>query len=493
MNKVWLLLVMLGVILSLAACGSKATPVEEAAPTPKSLVQATATPKPKIGATPTPEDAKPTAKPAEPTATPIPPAPTPVAEAKPSTLVANPEDTLDSYRMRTTMRLLEGEGVLGEKFNTEMAWVQYPPSRHTTMYGSSRDEAMEIITIGDTTWVQAGGIWIKSEGEQGAEEAGSLAAQEKFQASLEDILQDMESSMKPTGTETMNDVRCQHYTVDADFSMPFPIPEGALEEAQQLMPTEMVGRIRGEICVADQGSLPPVIVWSQTTQELTLRYASRDDETMVYEEERELYDINTPITIKPPEDAMEMPSPPTPSSGEQPTPLVEQPGVSVEVASLDSLDSYRLDWSVQVQMSAGGGVKLSYTMEWVREPPSGRLVTGLGEYVWIGDTFWVKAGDTWMQGTKEETEDAFGQLEDIMEPDSDMVLAGEETVNGVHCQHYVYDLGDTMHKEIWVADQSDLPPVVIRGMFRMETTQMFTEAEGNVYDINTPITIESPK
>ena len=132
-------------------------------------------------------------------------------------------------------------------------------------------------------------------------------------------------------------------------------------------------------------------------------------------------------------------------------------------------------------------------MERVREPPSWHLVTGFGEYVRIGDTFWVKAGDTWMQATAEDTEDAFDQLGDIMEPDSDMVLVGEETVNGVHCKHYVYDFEELMHKEIWVADQSDLPPVVIRGMFRMETSQMVTEAEGNVYDINTPITIEPPK
>jgi len=132
-------------------------------------------------------------------------------------------------------------------------------------------------------------------------------------------------------------------------------------------------------------------------------------------------------------------------------------------------------------------------MEWVREPPSGHLVTGLGEYTWIGDNFWVKVGNTWMQGSQEEAENAFDQLGDLMEPDSDMVLAGEETVNGVHCQHYVYDLEDTMHKEIWVADQSDLPSVVIRGMFRIETSQMVTEAEGNVHDINTPITIEPPK
>ncbi len=491
--------VAVGLLCSLAACSSG----EKAAPTKPAVAQATqppakqptSSPKP---STPTPEQAKPRAKPAKPTATPVPPSPTPVAEAKPSMLVASPEDTLDSYRMRTTMRLLEGEGWLGEEFNTEVAWVQDPPSRHTAMYGSSRDEAMEIITIGDTTWVKAGGIWIKSEGEQGAEEGGSLAAQEKFQASLEDILRDMEGGMKPAGKDTENGVRCQRYTVDADFSIPMPIPEDAPKEAQQLMPTEMVGRIQGEICVADQRGLPPVIVRSQTTQEMTLKYASRDDETMVYEEERELYDINKPIAIEPPEGAMEMPSLPTPSPGEQATPPAEQPGASVEVASLDDLDSYRLDWSVQMQMSAGGGMKMSYTMEWVREPPARHLVMSIGggpfgEYTWIGDTVWAKIGDTWMQATEADTADAFDQLGEVMTPDSDMVLAGEETVNGVHCKHYVYDFGDMMHKEIWVADQSDLPPIVIRGMFRMETTQMVTEAEGNVYDINTPITIEPPK
>jgi hypothetical protein len=308
----------------------------------------------------------------------------------------------------------------------------------------------------------------------------------------------MENAMKPAGEDTVNGVRCQRYTVDTEFSMSLPIPEDVPEEARQLMPTEMVGHVRGEICVADQRGVPPVIVGSQTTQEITLKYASRDDETMVYEEVRDLYDINKPITIEPPEEAMEMPSLPTPSAGEQPTPLAEQPGAPVEVVSLDSLDSYRLDWSVQIEMAAGG-MEQTYTLEWVKEPPSRRLIMGskggmlLGEYIMIGDAVWVKLGDTWMQATGEDTEDAFEQLDNIVTPESDMVLVGEETVNGIHCKHYVYDFGEMMHKELWVADQSDLPPVVIRGMFRMETTQMVTEAEGNVYDINTPITIEPPK
>ena len=480
MNKLWLLLVTLGVILSLAACGSKATPVEEAAPTPKPA-GATPTPKLKAEATPTPAAEK-TKPPAIPSGA--------------DGVLVNPEDTLDSYRMRTTMRLLEGEGLLGEDFHTEMEWVREPLARRTVMYGLSEDMAMEIIIIGDDTWMNMGDdTWIKTE--SGPSDQESIA-QEDLQASMEDILRDMEGGMKPAGKDTVNGVRCQRYTVDADFSMPMPVPEDASAEALQFMPTEMVGRIQGEICVADQRGLPPVIIRSQTTQEMTLKYASGNDETMVYEEERDLYDINKPITIEPPEGAMEMPSLPTPSPGEQATPQAEQPGASVEVASLDDLDSYRLDWSVQMQMSAGGEMEMSYTMEWVREPPARRLVMSIGggpfgEYTWIGDTVWAKMGDTWIQATEEDAADAFDQLGDVMTPDSDMVLVGEETVNGVHCKHYVCDFGDMMHKEIWVADQSDLPSVAIRGMFRMKTTQMITEAEGNVYDINTPITIETPK
>jgi len=493
-----------GLMCSLAACSSG----EKAAPTKPPAAQATqppakpptSTPKP---ATPTPEEAKPTAKPAEPTATPVPPSPTPVAEAKPSMLVANPEDALDSYRTRIEMELVERpEGMEGAKepgvgdvfammfddWVMEVEWVREPEARHTVSTHAGMIPDTESIEIGDTMWLKMGDDWMQiPSGPSGAE----ATAQQELQLDFEDLLMGLESGLTPVGTETVDDIRCQKYTIDTDYAMAFPIPEDTSEEARQSMPSEMAIHVQGEFWIADQSGLPPVVIRSQTTQKLSFEIASQTIE-VVYREERHLYDINTPITIEPPEGAMEMPAVPTAPEG-LPTPPASQGGATVEVASLDSLDSYRLDWSVQVQMSAGGGVKMSYTMEWVREPPSGHLVTGLGEYIWIDDNFWVKVGDTWMQGSQEETEDAFDQLGDIMEPDSDMVLAGEETVNGVHCQHYVYDFGDTMHKEIWVADQSDLPPVVIRGVFRMETSQMVTEAEGNVYDINTPITIEPPK
>ncbi len=499
-----------GLLCSLAACssGEKAEPTQPPAAqaTQPPAKQPTSTPKP---ATPTPEKAEPTAKPAEPTATPVPPSPTPVVEAKPSMLVANPEDALDSYRARIEMELVEEPKALGEgeepgfgdvfammfdDWVMEVEWVREPEARHTVSTHSGMIPDTESIEIGDTMWLKLGDDWMQISSGASDEEA---AAQQELQLDFEDLLRGLESDMTPVGTETVNDIRCQKYTIDTDYAMAFPIPEDTPEEARQSMPSEMAFHVQGEFWVADQRGLPPVVIRSQTTQKLSFEIASQTAE-VVYREERTLYDINSPITIEPPEGAMEMPSPPTPSPGEQPTPLVEQPGASVEVASLDDLDSYRLDWSVQMQMSAGGGMKMSYTMEWVREPPARHLVMSiggspLGEYTWIGDTVWAKMGDTWMQAIEEDAADALDQLGEVMTPDSDMVLAGEETMNGIHCKHYVYDFGDMMHKEIWVADQTGLPPVVIRGMFRMETTQMVTEAEGNVYDINTPITIEPPK
>jgi len=495
-----------GLLCSLAACssGEKAEPTKPPAAqaTQPPAEQPTSPPKP---ATPTPEEAKPTAKPAEPTATPIPPSPTPVAEAKPSMLVANPEDTLDSYRMSVTMELLEGSEAMegaevpgfGDVFAMmfddwvmEIEWVREPAARHTVNTHSGMIPDMESIEIDDTIWLKMGDDWMQIPSGPSGEES---AAQQEFQLDFEDMLRGLESGMTLAGTETVDNIRCQKYTIDTHYAMAFPIPEDTPEEAQQSMPTEMAFHVQGELWVADQRGLPPVIIRSQTTQELAFEIASQTT-TLVYREDRRLYDINKPITIEPPEGAMEMPSLPTPSLGEQATPLAEQTGASVEVASLDSLDSYRLDWSVQTEMPATDtAMKISYTMEWVREPPSWHLVTSLGEYIGIGDTAWVKVGDTWIQVTQEEAADALDQLGEFMAPDSDMVLVGEEVVNGVRCKHYVYDFGDMMHKEIWVADQADLPPVVIRGMFRMETTQMVTEAEGNVYDINTPITIEPPK
>ena len=73
-------------------------------------------------------------------------------------------------------------------------------------------------------------------------------------------------------------------------------------------------------------------------------------------------------------------------------------------------------------------------------------------------------------------------------------------VNGFHTRHYVRDVEvpmETLHHEIWVVDQPDMPPVAVRMVYELEVTsgqmQMVTTGQVDVTEINTPITIEPPQ
>ncbi len=423
-------------------------------------------------------------------------------------MFANPEESLDSYRMRTDMTLVEGEGMLGEEMITEIEWVRDPEARHTTMYGAPGEVMMEIIIIGDDSWTSMDGeSWMHVKKTETDEE--SPFSPEDFQTSLENLMKDMESGMKKAGKDKVDGVSCQEYDVDADFSLPFPVPEDASAEMLQFIPQEMAGHIKGKICVADKRGLPEVIVRSVTTQEMTLKYASGKEETMVYDEDREMYDINERIDIKPPEGQVEempsMPAPPAdlptpPASGEGPA----QPGESVTYAELNELDSYHLEWSVTVK-TGDEEISTSYEYEWTKDPLATHLTVnmfgGIQEYIWLKDEVWMKVGGSeWMMGSKEDMEDAINQVGNIMSADDDMVFVDEEAVNGVKCKHYANELtiqSQTIDTDVWVASQNNLPPVVIRSIMNhqieTETVSMTTVIEGNVTDINTSITIEAPK
>ena len=271
----------------------------------------------------------------------------------------------------------------------------------------------------------------------------------------------------------------------------------------------MAGHIEGKICVADERGLPEVIVRSVTRQEMTIEYASGKEETMVYDEDREMYDINERIDIKPPEGGVqEMPAMPTmpadaptpPASGEQPT----QPGEAVTYAELNELDSYHLEWSVTVKQDDNESTT-SYEYEWTKDPLATHMTMDMfgiiQEYIWLQDEVWMKVGDSeWMLGSKEDMEDAIGQVGNIMSVGDDMAFVNEETVNGVKCKHYATKVtiqSQTINMDVWVANQNNLPPVVIRSVMnhqmKTETVNMTTVTEGNVTAINEPITIEAPK
>lgn len=197
------------------------------------------------------------------------------------------------------------------------------------------------------------------------------------------------------------------------------------------------------------------------------------------------------------------------SSDEQPAPT-EEPAAPVEeesaappaaeTVSLDTLDSYRLEWGVTMQSSTDDStMPLSNLVEWVREPFALHVVLGIGnvdatELIAVGDRVWAKMpGGDWMETDSTAAVDSFSNISETMELTDDGVFVGEETVDGIHCRHYVYDFQEMIHQEWWVADEEGVPPVVIQVLYRMTTSAMTTETNGRVYDINEPIIIEPPQ
>lgn len=179
----------------------------------------------------------------------------------------------------------------------------------------------------------------------------------------------------------------------------------------------------------------------------------------------------------------------------------------VEWVSPDYLESYRANWLTRIKMPGQDDVMgMQYRLEWTKEPAAQHMWVDMGmspfaEAIWIEDQVWVKVGENWVKPQDQAAEQVFDNFHEAWDMDDDMVLAGEEAVNGVHSKHYVYDFaapaqGITIHREVWVADEGDLPKVPVRAILRMEnkTSQgtMITEIEANLADINTPIEIKPP-
>ena len=133
------------------------------------------------------------------------------------------------------------------------------------------------------------------------------------------------------------------------------------------------------------------------------------------------------------------------------------------------------------------------------------------EVIWIGEQAWVKIGRRpWVsvQVAALETEYA-GQVVGVGEllpyiPQARRVLP-DETVNGIACKHYVYDIDDLQTEsgmtdasgDIWVAKDGGY---VVRLTMNGQGTYYDTySASGtlnlvyDLYDVNAPISINPPR
>ncbi len=202
------------------------------------------------------------------------------------------------------------------------------------------------------------------------------------------------------------------------------------------------------------------------------------------------------------------------------------PGDAAEAMGFDSydeLDSYHMHSVITTDMPMVGEAEIIMDEDIDNKNNASHSVMDMGmggmgktEIITIGDETWTKAfGDKWMYSSEDDASENFGGPDDFMDDfdmENDMDYKGKEKVNGVNCKHYEVDavivmsdqdpgatLGDvesTFVGDIWVADESGLPDVVIRmtgtSIVNAQGMDMETGITQDITKINESIKISAP-
>jgi hypothetical protein len=233
----------------------------------------------------------------------------------------------------------------------------------------------------------------------------------------------------------------------------------------------------------------------------------------------------TPPPAEAPSGDEEAPSPTeAPSGGEVAEPVggeaeteEEEISLSSVTSGLQSLDSYRSHFAVTFEDITGGEAEhgvYEMDMEYTRDPLAQRIVihgddTGQSfEIVRIGDRQYVVFEEGQCVSSSAAESDAMDT--EIFKPDD--IVGGlekarrvrpDERVNGILCQHYVFDetniawAGFTRAKgEVWIAVEGDY---VVKHALQADGRNPVTgddeghiEWEYEIRDVNAPIAIEPP-
>ena len=186
-------------------------------------------------------------------------------------------DELSSYRMVMQLSNQAPDGSWLPPDRTEMTVVNDPPpySEHVIMTDAAGTTLTELITIGDTMWSNVNGTWMEFPG------GGVTGAAPNAAASLPEGL---ETDMTLVGTETVNGVNCEHYTVDTTVSL------------EEVAPGMGDVYVVGDVWIAAEAGIPRIAVRYDMVQTWD---AGGDNESLM-RMQVELFDINQPLVIEPP-------------------------------------------------------------------------------------------------------------------------------------------------------------------------------------------------
>jgi hypothetical protein len=192
-------------------------------------------------------------------------------------ITSNALANLDSYRLRITWQWTP-EGGEAEVFVVDQEETRDPPAKRYVI--SQGEEAMEWVQIGDTAWACFGGTCIQTQ-----EDPEKLASE--FGQGLDvDPAMYFEEEKEYVGKETINGINTRHYVLHLS-----PMTARAFSEGE-------ITELKSEAWVADEPGLPTflvrfVIEWKG------VQNGQPGEGKYIYE----VYDVNQPITIEPPEGA----------------------------------------------------------------------------------------------------------------------------------------------------------------------------------------------
>ncbi len=285
------------VALTLVACGGrKKKPTPTSTPTvPVRAKTEVVTPTPMVTPTPVP-----------PTPTPVPPTPTP--GGAPYVRWVDEMPDVRSYRAHFFMRLQGKEEVV---FDYRIEAVTNPPRQRVVVRSPEASGTMEFIQTEDAFWMKVGDQWLRMPGGAGGRIEDYQAQLQTFDPNL------MAVEWERDGTETINDLRVVRYTMKLKKGQEpllgfgaFLLPLVTSGQATSPVPRITTKTFSGEVYVAENGLLvKQAIHW---TADVTV---AEETTEVSFEMQYELSDLNAPIEIKVPEEAV--------ASAEAPIPLPE--------------------------------------------------------------------------------------------------------------------------------------------------------------------------
>ncbi|MGQ9668277.1 MAG: hypothetical protein ACUVWB_13285 [Anaerolineae bacterium] len=273
---IWVITAVLALAL-LAGCGGKATtPAGEA-----TAAQATA------GApSATKAPAQPSPTPVPPTDTPVPTQPAAAAETPQAIEDVSKLPWLKSYRMRLTLET-SGEAYAeeaGNKLEMIGEFVKEPPAMRYVIIGSTPEDSMEMIRIGNQSWLKMGESWIQS-----TDESAAKFGEEFMLFEPEDLSKDWKD-LSRVGKETVNNIQTTHYKFDKQTFLTILTDEETRTLYQNLDIAEV------DFYLADEGYIVKMVTLLSGKGVNSNKPDLAGEMKTTYE----IYDLNAPIEITPP-------------------------------------------------------------------------------------------------------------------------------------------------------------------------------------------------